>query len=82
MHVCRICSKKFPIGCTCALVEKKPTRRKKKKEDSNAQTRIVWSGSPREQLKHWKNRRSDGSSKSVPQSSQDHSLKDGVGENH
>lgn len=57
MRTCRMCSKKLTL-CLCRpTLPKKAARRKKQKEDVQSQARLVWSGSPREQLKHWRNKR-------------------------
>lgn len=57
MRTCRMCSKKLTL-CACQrTLPKKATRRQKKKEDVQGQTTLLWSGSPREQLTHWRNRR-------------------------
>ena len=57
MRTCRMCSKKLTL-CACQrTLPKKATRRQKKKEDVQGQTRLSWNGSPREQLTHWRNRR-------------------------
>jgi len=57
MRTCRMCSKKLTL-CACQrTLPKKATRRLKQKEDVQGQTTLLWSGSPREQLTHWRNRR-------------------------
>ncbi len=57
MRTCRMCSKKLTL-CACQrTLPKKAARCRKKQEDVQGQTRLSWNGSPREQLKHWRNRR-------------------------